>query len=299
MPLDDLPVPQQDCTEAVCARGGPDRDRERDRERTRSAARSNHRWGHGCLLQRRPRPNFGVRGSAEDWVILPMLDGAVFTDPQDTGTQDVGSPSPVSPAKVLEVGQAPIEEPHRKPGGAITLAGALSAVLLVAAVIFAGGPAGSEVGVLAHRAAPGLRIVILGDSSAGRDSCGRCETYGERLAAGLQESGRDVVLEDLSWGSNASPGASVPGLIGFLRANSTARQAVASADLVVLALGDRDLEMIFTDQVCGSVTRRSQPGPTDRQRSCVDRALGQHRRLLQTLITAVVDLRGGAPHSCG
>jgi hypothetical protein len=81
-------------------------------------------------------------------------------------------------------------------------------------------------------------ILLVGDASAGQDGCpGRCRTYTEQLAANLQHEGPEAVkIEDRSWRTNTWPPASVNSVAAYMRADPGLRQAVRSADVLVLAL---------------------------------------------------------------
>jgi hypothetical protein len=87
-----------------------------------------------------------------------------------------------------------------------------------------------------------LQILLLGDSSAGRDSCrGRCTTYTEQLAETLRHKfEHPTELEDRSWRGNAWPPATVESVLAYVRTDSGLREVVRSADVLVLALTDRD-----------------------------------------------------------
>ena len=139
-------------------------------------------------------------------------------------------------------------------------------------------PAGLEAGLVPLRAGPSLGIVVLGDSSAGQDGCPGCRTYVDQLADELASDDMAVTVTDETWRSNASWGASVLAMQGQLRYVSSASRAVASAEIVIVALGEQDLP---------ADPRRC------RTRSCVDRELRLHEQRLAGLLEHISELRHG------
>ena len=92
-------------------------------------------------------------------------------------------------------------------------------------------PGGSEV-----------RVLVLGDSSAGNLGCPGCLTYVEQFAASVEhDTERRVRVADWTWRRNTWPTASVASVLWQLRADPRLREVVSSSDVVVIALGDRDL----------------------------------------------------------
>lgn len=134
----------------------------------------------------------------------------------------------------------------------------------------------AESGVL--RAHPPLDIVVLGDTSAGQDGCPNCRIYADRLADQLAADDMEVAVVDETWRSNASRGASVLAMQGQLRSVSNVARAVASAEIVIVALGEQDLPV---------------DSPRCRTRHCVDRELRRHEQLVAGLLELITELRPG------
>ena len=171
------------------------------------------------------------------------------------------------PEEVLETRRTPSQQ--RSGHGARTkIAVGVILVLVVIGIALSRGIEQAEVGVLA---APKddrtRRILVLGDSSAGGGGCPSCFTYGQQLAASLEHDGKVAQLADQSWSPNASPAATVGGMIGHLRTHPAARRAAAAADLIVLAVAD--------------------PGVDERPRRPAHR--------LQALLTLIDEIRAGRP----
>ena len=142
------------------------------------------------------------------------------------------------PEEVLETRRMPSRTVPRRETR-VKIAVGVILVMLVIGIVLQGGSERSEVGVLAAPdGAESVRILVLGDSTAGEEGCPECFTYSQQLAASVEHDGRVVHLHDHTWSPNASPTATVAGMIGYLRTNPIARQAAAAADIVVLAVGD-------------------------------------------------------------
>lgn len=146
------------------------------------------------------------------------------------------------------------------------------AAVIVSLAVVAGALRGpdewSEPGVLATPGSEPIRLLVLGDASGSEESCPECLTYSRQFADSMRDDGRVGQLYDATWRANASPGASVAGMIGLVRTDPEVRREVSAADVVVLAMGPADLG------------NRSLP------------RLGQR---LQTLVDLIGGLRHGRP----
>jgi len=127
----------------------------------------------------------------------------------------------------------------------------------------------------------------MGDASAGKDTCaGWCFTYTEQLAASLQQDAQQPVrIEDRSWRSNTWPPASVNSVLAYLRADPGLRVAAHSADVLVLALTDRDVLSAAQADACG---RKRQP-------RCIEKASHRLGEQLDTLLSEVSRIRQARP----
>jgi len=121
------------------------------------------------------------------------------------------------------------------------LVGAVVAFATLLAFALGSGESGPEEGILAPDGPSAVRIVVLGDSSAGRGSCAGCPVYGELIADAVRRDGRAAYLDDRTWSANAWPSANLAGMTGALRADPVMSGMVAGADLIVLAMGVYDV----------------------------------------------------------
>ena len=151
----------------------------------------------------------------------------------------------------------------------------------------------SEPGVLASPDSKPIRLLVLGDASASEESCPGCLTYSRQFADAMSDDGRVVQLHDATWRVNASPGASVAGMIGLVRVDPEVRRAVSEADVVVLAMGSADLRPVQHTN-CAAGTIRGQSAH-NRRPDCANRSLALMGRRLQTLADLISGLRQDRP----
>ena len=86
-----------------------------------------------------------------------------------------------------------------------------------------------------------LNLLILGDTSAGRDGCPDCLTYVDQLTAAMSQDGRRRVrIDDQTSAADRAP-SSMPALLQRLRTDPINRSAVDMADVIVLAVGSGDV----------------------------------------------------------
>jgi hypothetical protein len=132
-------------------------------------------------------------------------------------------------------GRQPPARPTRRRFTGVT---AFATVIGVLVMVNLAKPAGWTDQRRTSREPTSLRIVLIGDASAGTDGCpGGCRTYTEQLAAHLRhERATSIAIEDRSWRTNTWPPATANSVAAFLRADPSMRQAVRSADVLVLAL---------------------------------------------------------------
>ena len=100
---------------------------------------------------------------------------------------------------------------------------AAAVVASLAALAVDGGPDRREPGTLSPPPAP-LNVLILGDTSAGRDGCADCLTYVDQLAAALSQDGRRRVrIDDQTSAADRAP-SSMPALLERLRTDHNLRE---------------------------------------------------------------------------
>lgn len=171
------------------------------------------------------------------------------------------------------------------------------AALIVSLAIIAGALRGpnewSEPGILASPGGKPIRVLVLGDASASEESCPGCLTYSRQFADSMSDDGRVAQLYDATWRPNASPGASVAGMIGLVRTDAEVRSAVSEADVVVLAMGSADLQPAEYAN-CAAGTMRARHFYR-RQPDCLNRSLSRMSQRLQTLADLIGGLRHGRP----
>ena len=118
-----------------------------------------------------------------------------------------------------------------------------------------------ESGTLSRPLIP-LKVLILGDTSAGRDGCPDCLTYVDQLAAAMSQDGRRRVrIDDQTSAADLAP-SSMPALLQRLRTDPTNRTAVDVADVIVLAVGSGDVTLPPTSTRCRAERRSRCPEVT-------------------------------------
>jgi lysophospholipase L1-like esterase len=94
--------------------------------------------------------------------------------------------------------------------------------------------------------APAIHVVVLGDSIATTNACPGCagfpDLYGRAIA---RRTGSDVEVQNL-----AVPGSGVADLLGQVQGDSSTRQALADADVVVVTIGFNDTPWGRGDDPC-------------------------------------------------
>lgn len=99
-------------------------------------------------------------------------------------------------------------------------------------------------------------LLVIGDSSSGRESCPWCLTYVDQFAAALaKDGGTPVRVEDHSWRPNAQPPARIASALFFARTDPALRTAIYSADVIVLAIGGADVGTVPVSRACRSDRR--------------------------------------------
>jgi lysophospholipase L1-like esterase len=143
-------------------------------------------------------------------------------------------------------------------------------------------------------AAAGLHLIVLGDSIPyGQQDCGGCTAFPALFGQWIgQATGVPVVVDNLSRHDSytaARMAADLPG--------SVAAQSVAGADVVVVTIGHNDTPWNAVDDACDA-----DHGPLDGysgatwdvyQGECVATEVDRFRANLETILSTIVDLRGG------
>jgi hypothetical protein len=140
---------------------------------------------------------------------------------------------------------------------------------------------------------PPLRYVALGDSWPEGAHCGGCETFVGRWADALRETrGQDIVLTDLTGsqepGLSPGTGETSTSLLASLRFNAAMREAIRSADIILISSGSNELDLFGSPPAGGDCAGDAMP-------DCI-RAVG---RLWHVNDEAILDeiglLRAGKP----
>ena len=174
------------------------------------------------------------------------------------------------------------------------LVGAVVAFATLLAFALGSGESGPEEGILAPDGPSAVRIVVLGDSSAGRGSCAGCPVYGEQITEAVRRDGRAAYLDDRTWSANAWPSANLAGMTGALRADPVMSGMVAGADLIVLAMGVYDVGLVDETQCRPpAVSVRAASSGTGTQ--CNRQGVNEVRRRLDGLFAEITRLRRGRP----
>jgi hypothetical protein len=174
------------------------------------------------------------------------------------------------------------------------LVGAVVAFAIVLALSLGRGESGPEEGVFAPDGPSAVRILVLGDSSAGRGSCAGCPVYGEQIAEAVRRDGRAAYLDDRTWSTNAWPSANLAGMTGVLRADPAMSGMVAGADLIVLAMGVYDVGLVDGTrcQPPAVGVRAASYGPGTQ---CNRQGVREVQRRLDGLFAEITRLRRGRP----
>jgi hypothetical protein len=136
-----------------------------------------------------------------------------------------------------------------------------------------------------------LTYVAFGDSWPEGTHCGRCRTFAGQWADGLSTlTGRPIDFIDLTGQKEPGVGDSETSqsLATSLTSNEQTRDAVRKAEIVLIATGPNDLDLIF-DKLPGHACGGSDDS------DCI-RDLGKvWATNFDTILTAIDDLRGGKP----
>jgi hypothetical protein len=153
------------------------------------------------------------------------------------------------PEEVMQTRRTPSRTAFGR-GTRVQIASVLILVLVLIGVVVQRGSEQTEVGVLAAPDVAGpLQILLLGDSTAGEEGCPPCFTYSQQLAASVEPDDKAAHLHDHTWRPNASPAATVEGMIGYLTTNPDVRRAADEADIVVIAVGDSGGNRTYPDSL--------------------------------------------------
>jgi hypothetical protein len=173
---------------------------------------------------------------------------------------------------------------------------ALAMIIVILLFAACSGNGSSERAASASTQGRLLRLVILGDSTAGSDTCPGCKIYPEQLASAMREAlGVGVEVDNLAWAvSNPKP-AEVADLLRFVRRDSAARDSVAGADAVVVTVGHNDLAYNRLDDPCHVAPKYPRVKWSSITHSCIDRATDQYRHDLDALLGEIDGLRTGQP----
>ena len=172
------------------------------------------------------------------------------------------------------------------------LAGAVVAFAVALAVSLGYRPPGPEEGIFTPDHPPAVRILVLGDPSAGHGSCADCPTYTEQMAEAVRRGGRTAYLDDRTWSANAWPSANLAGMTGTLHADPTIPGVVAAADVIVLAMGAYDVRLVDRT-LCRSPDVSVRPTSTRPGSECNRRGVNEVRRRLDGLSAEITRLRQG------
>jgi len=174
------------------------------------------------------------------------------------------------------------------------LVGAVVAFAIVLALSLGREESGPEEGVFTPAGPSAVRILVLGDSSAGRGSCAGCPVYGEQITEAVRRDGRAAYLDDRTWSANAWPSANLAGMTGALRADPVMSGMVAGADLIVLAMGVYDVGLVDGTR-CQPPAVGVRPASYRAGTQCNRQGVNEVRRRLDGLLAEITRLRQGRP----
>ena len=142
----------------------------------------------------------------------------------------------------------------------------------------------------------GARLVALGDSTVGRDTCQGCTTFPRQLATALgQALGVEVEFLDLSWSVTNPKPAEVADILRFVRTDKGAIDALSGADAVVITVGWNDLAFNRFDDPCKVAPTYPVIAWDKLTHACIDKVAAEYRRDLDALLGEIETLRGSKP----
>lgn len=175
-------------------------------------------------------------------------------------------------------------------------------VAVVTALLLAGcsgnGSGGESNGPSVSTSTPAdeLRMVVLGDSTAGSDTCPGCTIYSEQLATAMEDRlGVDVKIDNLAWAVTNPRPAEVAAVLHFVRADSAARDSVAAAEAIVITIGHNNLAYNRLDDPCDVAPAYPRVKWKSLTHKCIDKANAEYGRGLDALLTEIDHLRRGRP----
>jgi GDSL-like Lipase/Acylhydrolase family len=141
-----------------------------------------------------------------------------------------------------------------------------------------------------------VRLVVLGDSIASQTTCPGCSIFPDQVATKLGVAlGARVQVNNLSWDVTNPKAAEVADILTYVRNDSTARDALADADGVLINVAQNDLAYNRVDDPCGVAPDYPKIRWEDLTHDCIDATLVEYRRDLNALLDEIDALREGRP----
>lgn len=140
----------------------------------------------------------------------------------------------------------------------------------------------------------GLVLAAFGDSitAVPGSTCPGCTPFVDRYAEALTEAtGESVAIRNL-----ARPSLRVEVLLQELMAGSSMQDAAASADAVIVGVGNSDAPWNITDDACDGPATAVELVPWDRYSAeCIATEVERFRPAFDALFERIVELRAGQP----
>ena len=202
-----------------------------------------------------------------------------------------------------QVGDRPSRQPVARSGRRVRRRLIASAIVLILAACTSPGHASStdratprDPSVSSATPTPDAHwsLVALGDSTARASVCGGCTDYVDLYAKAITRKTGVPVLVDNRAAIKLSnvPAVQATQLLFHLLTDASLRDAVANADIVVVAVGINDTPWNRLDDPCDVAPRYPVVAWAKLTGACIRRVTADHKQTLDEILTLIDELRG-------
>jgi hypothetical protein len=160
----------------------------------------------------------------------------------------------------------------------------------------AGSPTSSAAAASTEETPSETRLVVLGDSNAHPSSCYGCEVFADQVAEAMSKQfGWQVRVVNLGWALDNPHPAQVTDVDQYVRTDEAAREAIRGAHAVLILVSQNDLAYNRGDDPCGVAPNYPRIRWADLTHECMDEALADYERGLESLLDEIDHLSAGHP----
>jgi hypothetical protein len=128
-----------------------------------------------------------------------------------------------------------------------------------------------------------LHVLVLSEASASTVRCPSCATYVQQYASAVaRDADQQIWVEHLSWQPRAGTSPEIPTVSAATQSVLRLRQALGSADLIVLRVGDEQSMITIREDSCDRAAASTSPCTT---------TVNEFEHQLRALLTAIDAIR--------